>query len=240
MEPTTIAGVLLAKLIANPSLLEDLAKKGAEKLAEKLGEHLGERLLKLGQPLLPSARSNAQFRQALLALAKDTNNPVKRKALEGILVSLLSTNPLLADELASHLHLPPWFPPQPAERFFGRADLIPQVMEHLRQHHHTTLQGAGGMGKTALAAEVLRRLAPASHDPGLFPVGIFSHDYYSLPDHSAVLTGLLAQAREPELPRGVPHADQRLGCAGEFIQEGAHGLAHGRGGAAGVERYALG
>lgn len=88
----------------------------------------------------------------------------------------------------------PWHPPKPADKFFGRQSEISQVLELLRQHQHLALIGAGGVGKTALASEVIQRLAPSREAPGVFPAGIYSHDYYQLADHPAAISRILAQA----------------------------------------------
>lgn len=203
MEPTTVAGVLLAQLLANHALLEELAKKASEKAAEKLGDHLGEKLSKLGQPLLSQAQKDAQFKDALLALARDRQNVTKQSALRALVISLLASNPLLAGELADLLEIPPWFPPRKADRFFGRADLIGVLTGHLQARRSVTLQGAGGLGKTALASECLRRVAPGPDQPGPFPTGVFSHDYYAKPDHASALMGLLAQGKQDNVPEAA-------------------------------------
>lgn len=95
---------------------------------------------------------------------------------------------------SSQLIARPWHLPKPADKFFGRQSEISQVVELLRQHQQLALIGAGGVGKTALASEVIQRLAPRREEPGLFPSGIYSHDYYQLADHPAAISRILAQA----------------------------------------------
>jgi|GEM_PF-3051591 len=88
----------------------------------------------------------------------------------------------------------PWHPPRSPDQFFGRAEDIEKVASLLSKHLRLALTGAGGIGKTALAAQAIRHLAPSHMHPGLFPSGIYSHDYYQLAGHSQALDSILAQA----------------------------------------------
>ncbi|MEN9575767.1 MAG: hypothetical protein RL514_3622 [Verrucomicrobiota bacterium] len=105
----------------------------------------------------------------------------------------------------------PWHPPRAAEKFFGRAREVDEVAALLRQHRRVAVLGAGGLGKTALAREALTVLAPARDLPGLFPGGIYSHDYYQSPGHPAALSSILAQAKLETTPdRDRPAVVTRL------------------------------
>ena len=105
----------------------------------------------------------------------------------------------------------PWHLPKAAEQFFGRGQETCDVADLLRRHRRVALIGPGGMGKTALACEALTILAPARDLPGLFPGGIYSHDYYQSPSHSAALSSILAQAKLETTPdRDRPGVVKRL------------------------------
>jgi Tfp pilus assembly protein PilF len=85
----------------------------------------------------------------------------------------------------------------PLERpvgFTGRETEIRETRALLEAHHRVALVGPGGIGKTAIAAEVLFQLAPAPGADSLFPGGIYSHDFYRLAGHEAALLRLLGQA----------------------------------------------
>ncbi len=94
---------------------------------------------------------------------------------------------------AGHLDLP-WSPPPRAPGFAGRVEDLVQVTDLLKNERCVALTGPGGMGKTALAAEVIFQLAPAPGPQSRWPGGIFSHDYYRASSHPSALTGLLGQA----------------------------------------------
>lgn len=103
-------------------------------------------------------------------------------------------------KLQTYLNTHPWSVPPRAARFTGRADQLIEVADLLAAHQRVALIGPGGMGKTALAAEVIHRLAPAPKPDSRWPGGIYQHDYYKQSGHAAALTGLLAQAGIREEP----------------------------------------
>ena len=79
--------------------------------------------------------------------------------------------------------IPLQFPPA-AEQFTGRETEVTAVLKDLRPGHITTLSGPGGMGKTAIAAEVVRRLCAAdpAAPPATYPDGVLFHTFYGQPD----------------------------------------------------------
>ncbi|MEQ2005266.1 MAG: tetratricopeptide repeat protein [Limisphaerales bacterium] len=88
----------------------------------------------------------------------------------------------------------PWNPPPRSVGFTGRADELRDMAKLLDQYQRIALVGPGGMGKTALAAEVLFKLAPTPGAESRYPGGIYIHDYYRQSGHQAALAGLLGQA----------------------------------------------
>ncbi len=61
-------------------------------------------------------------------------------------------------------HIPDDVPEQP-KRLIGREDLIEEVQERLDENEHVLLRGFGGMGKTALAAEIAARYVSEGKGP---------------------------------------------------------------------------
>lgn len=93
-----------------------------------------------------------------------------------------------------HFHAPPpSFPlqrPPRAEHFTDRERELKQLLTDLQPGRVTTLWGPGGIGKTALAAEVIWVLAPGQDPPNLFPDGIIFHSFYNQPQASQALESI--------------------------------------------------
>ena len=85
---------------------------------------------------------------------------------------------------------PPLHRPPRAQHFQGRQDEIDAVLRHLQLSQFVTLCGPGGIGKTAIAREVVDRLAPANDPPERFPDGVFLHSFYTHPQASAALESI--------------------------------------------------
>ena len=81
----------------------------------------------------------------------------------------------------------PWTPPvmlpPRAQSFVGRDEDLAWLLQQLKSEVGMTLAlcGAGGMGKTALAAEALSRLVAQEDWLVRFPGGIFYHSFYTYP-----------------------------------------------------------
>ncbi len=65
-----------------------------------------------------------------------------------------------------------------ADHFTGREKELAQLLADLQPGRVITLCGPGGIGKTALASEVVWHLAPGEKPPEIFPDGIICHDFY--------------------------------------------------------------
>ena len=88
---------------------------------------------------------------------------------------------------------PPRIPvhrPPRAQHFQGRQDEIERVLAALQPGRFVTLCGPGGIGKTAIAREVVDRLAPANDPPERFPDGIFLHSCYTHPHATAAFESI--------------------------------------------------
>jgi tetratricopeptide (TPR) repeat protein len=79
--------------------------------------------------------------------------------------------------------LPPVSLPPRAQTFVGREEELAWLLEHLQEETGKILAvcGPGGMGKTALVAEVLARFMERPDWPTRFPGGIFTSSFYANP-----------------------------------------------------------
>jgi tetratricopeptide (TPR) repeat protein len=83
---------------------------------------------------------------------------------------------------------PPIDLPLRAEHFTGREKEIKQLIADLQPGGVVTLSGPGGIGKTALAVEVLYRLtAGGVQPPDLFPDGILTYNFFDRPEVNLAL-----------------------------------------------------
>jgi tetratricopeptide (TPR) repeat protein len=74
--------------------------------------------------------------------------------------------------------------------FVGRAAELDQLLTDLQPGSVVTLCGPGGIGKTALAAEVVWQLAPGHDPPEQFPDGILFHSFYHQPEAALALEAI--------------------------------------------------
>ncbi len=76
--------------------------------------------------------------------------------------------------------------PSSIRHFLGREDEIDKLIANLKPGKVVALSGAGGVGKTAIATQVLHRLTPNNTLPDLFPDGILFHNFYEQPNSSQI------------------------------------------------------
>ncbi len=118
--------------------------------------------------------------------------------------------------LEQHIHLPaqkyapPLHRPRRAEYFQDRAREQAWLLAHLHSGRIVTICGPGGMGKTALVAEVLWMLAPGDSPPADFPDGIVFHSFYGQPEAMVALEQLARTFGEDPLPTPRQAAQRAL------------------------------
>src|SRR5712692_400180 len=108
----------------------------------------------------------------------------------------------------SQKYVPPLQLPRRAEHFADRVSERAWLLAHLHPGQIVTLCGPGGMGKTALVAELLWTLAPDGTPPPAFPHGIVFHSFYGRPEAAVALEQLARSFGEDPLPTPA-HAAQR-------------------------------
>jgi len=115
-----------------------------------------------------------------------------------------------------HIHLPgqkfvpPLQLPRRAEHFADRLAERAWLLAHLHPGQIVTLCGPGGMGKTALVAEILWTLAPGDRPPASFPHGIVFHSFYGRPEAAVALEQLARSFGEDPLPTPAQAAQRAL------------------------------
>jgi len=116
-----------------------------------------------------------------------------------------------------HIHLPaqhyalPMQLPRRAEHFQDRVSERTWLLAQLHPGRIVTICGPGGMGKTALVAEVLWTLAPGDSPPAAFPHGIVFHSFYGRPEAAVALEQLARTFGEDPLPSPAEAARRALG-----------------------------
>lgn len=91
--------------------------------------------------------------------------------------------------------------PRSATKLFGREDDIRELVDMLHGEQRLAVTGTGGLGKTALCAEVLKRILEDRKSRALHANGIFLHDFYEKNSIAAFISSILAQA-------GAEHSDE--------------------------------
>jgi hypothetical protein len=107
--------------------------------------------------------------------------------------------------------IPPLLRPRRAEHFRDRAAEQAWLLDRLHPGQIVTISGPGGMGKTALVAEVLWSLAPSDSPPTRFPHGIVFHSFYGRPEAVVALEQLARTFGEDPLPTPAEAARRALG-----------------------------
>ena len=112
--------------------------------------------------------------------------------------------------LQTQKYTPPLQLPRRAEHFQDRVTERSWLLAHLQPGQIVTLAGPGGMGKTALVAEILWTLAPFDSPPAAFPHGIVFHSFYGRPEAAVALEQLARTFGEDPLPTPVQAAQRAL------------------------------
>jgi hypothetical protein len=112
--------------------------------------------------------------------------------------------------LAGQKYLTPLHRPRRAEHFQDRVSERSWLLAHLHPGQIVTLCGPGGIGKTALVAEILWTLAPGDSPPALFPHGLVFHSFYGQPETTIALEQLARTFGEDPLPTPKQAAQRAL------------------------------
>jgi tetratricopeptide (TPR) repeat protein len=112
--------------------------------------------------------------------------------------------------LPGQKYVPPLQLPRRSEHFQDRVSERSWLLAHLQPGQIVTLCGPGGMGKTALVAEILWTLAPFDSPPAAFPHGIVFHSFYGRPEAAVVLEQLARTFGEDPLPTPAQAAQRAL------------------------------
>jgi tetratricopeptide (TPR) repeat protein len=105
---------------------------------------------------------------------------------------------------------PPLQRPRRAEHFVDREAERAILLADLHLGRVVTVCGLGGMGKTALVAEVLWTLAPAVTPPPAFPDGILFYSFYGQPAATIALEQLARTLGEEPVPTPALAAQRAL------------------------------
>jgi len=100
--------------------------------------------------------------------------------------------------------------PPRATPFSGRQAQLAQLMDDLQPGRVVTLWGLGGVGKTALAAEAVWRLAPGDEPPERFPDGIVFHSFDAQPEAALALEAIARAYGERPWPTPAAAAQRAL------------------------------
>ena len=92
--------------------------------------------------------------------------------------------------------------------FIDREQEQAWLQDNLKLGRIVTVCGPGGMGKTALIAEVLWGLSPGNDPPGIFPEGIVFYSFYQQPETAIAMEQIARTFGEEPLPTPA-HAAQR-------------------------------
>lgn len=113
-------------------------------------------------------------------------------------VALTITGPVL-------LQLPPR-----VESFIGRAEELTQLLTCLEPGRVVGVYGPAGIGKSALVAMALRKLAPQEVPPPAFPHGILYHNFHNQPRVDIALQQLVHTLGEDAKPTPYDAAQRAL------------------------------
>ncbi len=172
-------------------------------LRRKFGMHsdLFEAVEKLEQKPDSAAR-RAVLHEEVTSLGADQN-----PELQTIALALL--NKIESDSFNKGLLEPMQRPPR-ASRFINRAAELERLIAALQPGRVVALWGAEGMGKSALAAEAIWRIAPDESPPALFPDGIIYHSFHNQLRVDIALEQIVRALNEYPAPNAYEGAEGAL------------------------------
>lgn len=103
--------------------------------------------------------------------------------------------------------------PPRADYFTNRETELAQLKNELQPGRVVTICGPGGIGKTALATELLWQLVSENQPPTLFPDGIIFHSFYNQPQADLALAEI-ARAFGEDPRNGTPATAAKRALAG--------------------------
>ena len=182
---------------------------------------LGKTLL-LGIRLAGRSAADRHIRLELSSMARDIGDRLLNLTGEYYPVRLhplareaapaqLTTAEASAASMLRPSRLPLARPPR-AAHFTGREEELRRLLSALRPGRVVTLCGPGGIGKTALAAEVVWTLAPDDDPLDRFPDGVLFHSFYHQPEVAEALEYIATAYGED--PRPDPETAARRALAG--------------------------
>ena len=111
---------------------------------------------------------------------------------------------------------PPLQLPPKHDNFIGRQEKIADLIASLAPGHITALWGPGGIGKSAIASEVLHKITDGGqHLPDDFPDGLIWHDFYRTPSADAALEQIALTFSEE--PRPTPQDAAKRALSGKKV-----------------------
>jgi tetratricopeptide (TPR) repeat protein len=132
------------------------------------------------------AAGQAEQDPALRALAKSLLDRIKTTPSSTISRPMKSAAPLQR--------------PGQIESFTGREPELAQLLADLQPGRVVALCGPAGIGKSALAAVAVWKLAPGQSPPAAFPDGIFYHNFYNQPRVDIALEYIARTLNETPTP----------------------------------------
>jgi len=186
-----LKSVLRQKFGVDSSLIE------AIQLYEKKPDSMARQEVLMEEVTMVEAERIAE----VIAAAQDLLDKIKQVGQEDIAGEG-------ADQFAAPVYLPMERPTR-TDHFTGRDVELEQLLASLQPGRIVTLYGPGGVGKSALAAKAIWKLAPEDTPPSLFPDGIIYHNFHRQPQATLALERITAAFGE-EIRPTLQEAAQRV------------------------------
>ncbi len=100
--------------------------------------------------------------------------------------------------------------PNRAQHFTDRKYELSKLLHDIRPGSIVTLCGPGGIGKSALAAEVIWALTSGEKPPEQFPDGVIFHNFYRVPESNSALEHIALSFGEESRPTPYEAAQRAL------------------------------